>query len=104
MKSRLAHRLKELREEKGIKQIEVSKALDITIYQLSRYENGHTNPSPDLIIEFAAYFGVTTDDLLGARHIDSTTEQNWFTAENVTNEEKQKLKEYLKFLRYKADD
>lgn len=61
----LGKRLKWIREKKRIKQSEVAHDLNITTYQVSRYENGKTKPEPSMIVKFAVYYEVKTDFLLG---------------------------------------
>ncbi|OCS90802.1 helix-turn-helix domain-containing protein [Caryophanon latum] len=61
----LGERLKELREQKRLNQKEVSAALGLTNYQLSRYENGASKPTPEQINMFADYYRVSADYLLG---------------------------------------
>lgn len=71
----ISKRLKSLRERKNLKQKEVAKDLSLTPYQLSRYENGNSKPDPDLILEFAKYYNVSTDYLLG----NAESEENFET-------------------------
>ena len=72
----LGKRLRWSRENKELKQNKVASDLSITPYQLSRYESGFSKPDPELIASFAAYYGVTTDYLLGheTKDIDSMTD------------------------------
>lgn len=69
----LGERLKELRDDYHYKQKKVSDDLGITIYQLSRYENGLSNPTPDLLNSFADYYDVSVDYLLGRSHFKQIT-------------------------------
>ena len=58
-------RLKELRKEKRIKQVEMAQLLDCTETHYQQIEYGHVN-IPSLTLEaLADYFGVSTDYLLG---------------------------------------
>lgn len=58
-------RLKELRKEKHIKQVEMAHFLDCTETHYQQIEYGHVN-IPSLTLEaLADYFGVSTDYLLG---------------------------------------
>lgn len=61
----LGKRLRKLRSIKKLSQPELAKKFGLTKYQVSRYENGESNPDPDVISKFADYFEVTTDYLLG---------------------------------------
>ena len=65
------NRIKELREDKDLRQLDVAKATGIDQRTLSNYETGKTNPDSFAIIKLAEFFEVTTDYLLG---IDKTSE------------------------------
>mgnify|MGYP001187634013 FL=1 len=64
-KNILGTRLRKLRNSKKLSQPELAEKFGLTKYQVSRYENGESNPDPDVISKFAEYFEVTTDYLLG---------------------------------------
>ena len=57
-------RLKILRKQKGLKQIEVANALGITQNSYSRYENGYRQPDIEMLKKLASFYDVTLDDLL----------------------------------------
>lgn len=59
------NRLKQLRLEKGLKQIELSKKLNISQGALSGWETGRYDIGNSDLVRLADYFGVTTDYLLG---------------------------------------
>lgn len=59
------NRLRELREDRDLRQIDVSRATNIDQKTLSNYETGRTNPDSWAIIRLADFFGVTCDYLLG---------------------------------------
>lgn len=61
----LAKRMKELRKEKKLKQKDVAKILDVAWISYQRYEKGEREPMAPFIADFARYFGVSTDYLLG---------------------------------------
>ena len=73
----LGERLKELRDDYNYKQKKVSDDLGITIYQLSRYENGLSNPTPDLLNAFADYYDASVDYLLGRIHVKKITSDTY---------------------------
>ncbi len=58
-------RLKQLRSEKGIKQIDMAKLLDVTDRHYQRMEYGKVNVSALTLITLSNYFNVSTDYLLG---------------------------------------
>ncbi len=59
------NRIRELREDRDLRQIDVANATGIDQKTLSNYETGKTNPDSFAIIALAHFFGVTTDYLLG---------------------------------------
>lgn len=58
-------RLKELRRERHMKQIDMAKLLDCTDRHYQRMEYGEVNVPSLTLCALADYFGVTTDYLLG---------------------------------------
>jgi transcriptional regulator with XRE-family HTH domain len=58
-------RLKELREEKGVGQIELSKELGVSKGIISLWENGLREPKLSNLIVISKYFGVSIDFLAG---------------------------------------
>lgn len=63
--SKLANRLKSLREKHGYLQKFVADKLGIRSNTLSGYENGTRSPDPEMLVELANLYNVTTDYLLG---------------------------------------
>ena len=58
-------RLKELREEKQLSQLEVANAIATSQRNIGRWETGANEPSSSFVIKLANYFEVSTDYLLG---------------------------------------
>ena len=58
-------RLKELREEKGLSQVQLAKDLCLSQPAIAKWESGARKPDIDLVIKIAKYFNTTTDFLLG---------------------------------------
>lgn len=58
-------RLKELRQERGVGQIELSKALGVSKGIISLWENGLREPKMSNLICMAKFFNVTLDYLVG---------------------------------------
>lgn len=54
-----------LRKERGYYQKEVASALRVSPGTISNYENGRHLPDPETICQFANFYQVTTDYLLG---------------------------------------
>lgn len=65
MKNNLKNVLKELRAESKKTQTQVAKELNITQRAYSHYEKGESEPSIDLLIDFAEYYKLPIDVLVG---------------------------------------
>lgn len=59
------NRIRDLREDRDLRQIDVAAATGIDQKTLSNYETGKTNPDSFAIIALSRFFNVTTDYLLG---------------------------------------
>ena len=59
-----AARLKQLRKQRGMTQTEVAAAIGVTRSVVSLYETEMRQPRPDMIVELARLYGVSTDYLL----------------------------------------
>jgi transcriptional regulator with XRE-family HTH domain len=67
MKTDIGLIIKQLRDEKNLKQNELAEALGLKVSAISNYENGVSSPSYTILLDFANYFGVETDYLLGRK-------------------------------------
>ena len=63
--NKIALTLRELRDKKGVSQDIVSEACGMTRVTLARYETGARIPKAENIARLAAYYGVTSDYILG---------------------------------------
>lgn len=63
-----SEKLKELRLEKRLTQLQLAERLHISKAMISSYETGVRLPSYDVLVKIASLFGVTTDFLLGLNH------------------------------------
>lgn len=78
-------RIKELRLERNLTQSEVAEAINTSQRNIGRWENEENEPSASYVKQLAAFFGVSTDYLLGVEDdfgnisIEKNTPQ--FTAE-----------------------
>jgi len=59
-------RLKAVREERGLSQSKLGKRCQLTVSELSRYENGSVTPSIDKLVRIAQALKVSADTLLFA--------------------------------------
>ena len=57
-------RLKNLRKERGITQLQLALALNLNQNAISRYENGEREADYETLIRFADYVNVSIDYLL----------------------------------------
>ena len=67
--------VKQLRESLGLKQRELADEVYVSPSAISQYENGRTQPSRETLERMAAFFGVTTDYLLGCSPIADLEEK-----------------------------
>ena len=61
----LGARIKELRKEFGLSQVELAARMEVTKQTISNWENENIQPSIDMLVGLANVFNVTTDYLLG---------------------------------------
>ena len=59
------NRIKDLREDRDLRQSDVAEAVGIDQRSLSNYETGKTKPDSDVVVRLARFFGVSCDYLLG---------------------------------------
>ena len=67
-----------LREEKGLRQIDMSKIIGLSRQAYCSYENGNREPDITTLIKLADYFNVTVDYLIGRKNnyeLAQTSEQ-----------------------------
>ena len=60
-----SERLKELREEKNVSQMELSKATGLSQSAIARWELNKTEPNASALITLSEYFNESVDYLLG---------------------------------------
>ena len=61
----LGTRIKELRKEFGLSQVELALRMEVTKQTISNWENENIQSSVDMLVGLANVFNVTTDYLLG---------------------------------------
>ena len=61
-------RIKQLREEDGLSQAQLAKAVGISQAAIALWELGDRTPSADAIIKLAEFFDVSSDYLLGLKN------------------------------------
>jgi transcriptional regulator with XRE-family HTH domain len=73
----LADKLKDLREEHGYMQKDVSQMLGIAPNTLSGYERGLRKPDSNTLLSIAKFYNVTVDYLLNDNIFDETFEEEF---------------------------
>ncbi len=61
----LNFRIKQLRTSQNLTQVELARSLSVTKQAVSNWENDNIQPSIEMLIKIADFFGVSTDYLLG---------------------------------------
>lgn len=57
-------RIRELRQARGLSQVELAKKLGVTKQSVSNWENDNIQPSVEMLVKLARCLCVTTDSLL----------------------------------------
>lgn len=87
-------RLKKLREEMNLTQIELGKVFNISHSTINRYENGLRQPDNETLINMSNFFNVSVDYLLGISNTRNDSERVTDVLQN--NAELQELWDRLK--------
>ena len=59
------NRIRDLREDRDMRQIDLANAVGIDQRTISNYETGKSNPDSDALIKLADFFNVSIDYLVG---------------------------------------
>lgn len=68
----LGQRIRQRRESRGLKQVDVARALMVSAQAVSKWERGDNAPDIAILLDLARLLDVTTDWLLGRDREDST--------------------------------
>ena len=63
----MVEKIKEFREEKGIRQSELALRLGVSQNTVSQWETGMRMPRVDMLRKIAGIFGCTVDELIGQK-------------------------------------
>ena len=74
--NKCTNRIKDLREDMDLRQIDVANAVALDQRTLSNYETGKTNPDSVSLIKLADFFGVSIDYLVGYSNINVKTNKD----------------------------
>lgn len=85
---KFGNRLKQLREEKDLKQDELGKILNVSRQSISNYENGLRFPNDEeFLVKLANFFDVSLDYLLGISNIrlkiNAKKDNTYLSAEKI---------------------
>lgn len=88
-------RLKQLREERNLRQEDLGKIVNVEKSTVSQWESGKRTPDVGTILALADYFGVSTDFLLGKTPVETKTSREielskW---DNIFGQRLKKLRE-----------
>ncbi len=104
-------RLRNLRENKGIKQEDLGKILDLSASTIGMYEQGRRQPDNETLIRMADFFNVSVDYLLGKTEVrnytepyDDELEEVLFSkAKNLTDSEKKTILNVINAIKKDVD-
>lgn len=94
--SSLSNRLIKLRKERNLKQNEAAELMGISKSNLSRYENGHRYPNMKMLKILSDFYHVSPSYLQYGEE-----KKPYDFLNNITEEEAELLREYLKEIRDK---
>lgn len=102
------NRLRELRKEKGLTQVELAKILNVSDRSVGFYETGERDPDTDTLKKLADYFDVAIDYLLGRSDIRNQKDSNFeakayhnIDTSGLPDEDIKKVEEYVELLKKK---
>lgn len=99
-------KLKALRQSANMSQQELADTLDISKSAVSMYEQGRREPNFETLLQIAAIFQVTADDLLGPfdiapEKLSGLTIAAHLDTSDLTDAEKEDVADYIRFIRSK---
>ena len=71
----IGNRIKQLREEKGIKQEELANKISVSPSAIGMYETNKREPNNEITLKIANFFCVSTDYLLGKTDIRNSKQK-----------------------------
>lgn len=99
----LGKRIKSLREDRRLNQVELSKMLNISNTTLSQYETGQRVPSDEVKIKISKIFDVSLDYLLGVTDVKNNEDIKTIAAhkegETFSEDELKDIEEFKKFVK-----
>lgn len=98
MKVEFGERLRELREDKGLRQEDVGALFGFGKSTVSQWESGKSQPEFKIVVKLADYFNVSVDYLLGRKTLAVTVEG---LLRDLDEKEIMMLHEQADFYRYR---
>ena len=102
----MINRLRELRKEKGLTQVELAKLLNVSDRSVGFYETGERDPDTETLKLLADFFNVSIDYLLcraNTRHIDKTETKAYHNldVDGLPDEAIKQVEDYIEFVKQK---
>ena len=98
----LGYKIRKLREELGLSQLELSEKLNLNNRILSRIELNERSVRDDELLAFADFFDVSTDYLLGRTNVRNHPDTfAAHTDEDMSDEAKAELENFKDYIRSK---
>ena len=91
----IKNKLRDLREDLDLRQIDVAKATGIDQKTLSNYETGKTNPDSYSLIKLADFYQVSIDYLLGYSTLNLKSNNDIITKLDKIEKEINELKRFI---------
>ena len=91
----IKNKLRDLREDLDLRQIDVAKETGIDQKTLSNYETGKTNPDSYSLIKLADFYQVTIDYLLGYSTLNLKSNNDIITKLDKIEKEINELKRFI---------
>ena len=103
---KIGNRLKALREERGLRQVDLANAIGVALTTISGYELNTRTPRIEVLTKIADFFGVTPNYLLGEDEDLSQLEAEFPDGIRVlrrannemTEEQKKQIVKYIDFM------
>ena len=100
-------RLRELREDRKLKQIDIANVLGISDSQVGNYESDHSFPrSAETIKKLAEFFHVSTDYLFGMKKAKNYNKmlRSFKEYNDLTPEGQKQVDDFIQFLKHKQEE